>query len=688
MRLAVFSKKLARLPYLKAFLGVDEIVLNPTAVQAAQVDLVAGWGRKPNTARAREFAQRLRLPYLSLEDGFLRSVGLGRKGAVGISLVQDRTGIYYDATEASDLENLLNGDLDWLTRDKRELAREAIDFIRRNRLSKYNGAPDFAADSLPEAQQRVLIVDQVAGDASLTLGMAETRLETILDAAIEENPNATIYVKLHPETVAGCRRGMFSERQYERRVQFITGDFNPHSVIAPMDKVYVATSQMGFDALLQGKQVVCFGMPFYAGWGLTDDRVACPRRTARRSLEEVFAAAFIEYSRYVNPVTGKRCGIMTALRHLDLQSRMEQLNRADVYCFGIRHWTRVNVKPFLQSTRNRVRFVKSVAEARRAGIGKGDQVVIWGARRPDGLDQLLQITQQPPLIMEDGFLRSVGLGSDFVRPSSLVLDPNGIYFDPSRPSLLENLLNATRFSTPVLNKAARVRRKIIASRLTKYNNEPEQLLDLSAAAGRPIILAPGQVEDDASIRLGCQEVNTNLGLLRAIRKHHPDAFVIFKPHPDVLSGNRKGKVRLSEALQYCDAVIDNVSITTCLDAVDEVHTMTSLVGFEALMRDIPVTTYGLPFYAGWGLTRDRLDIPRRNRQLSIDELVAGALLLYPRYYDWDSGTFTDCEGVIDKLIESRNRLLTERRDAPFEVTYIERQLRKLGKIVQGVMHGA
>lgn len=687
MRLAVFSAKLAQLPYLKAFLGVDEILLNPAANKAETIDLVAGWGAKANTARARRFAERHQLPYVSLEDGFLRSVGLGRKGAVGISLILDRAGVYYDATRPSDLENLLNGDGDWFTPEKGELARQAIEFMLANKLSKYNGGADFPTDDLPEGQ-RVLIVDQVAGDASLTLGLAETRLTTILDAAIAENPDATIFVKLHPETVAGCRRGLFSEQQYNKRVRFITGDFNPHSVIEPMDKVYVATSQMGFDALLQGKEVVCFGMPFYAGWGLTDDRVACSRRTARRGIEEVFAAAFIEYTRYVNPVTGRRCGIMEALRHLDLQTRMEQLNRANVYCFGIRHWTRVNVKPFLQSSRNKIRFVKTVAEARKAGIRKGDQVVIWGTRRPKGLDQLLQITQNPPLAMEDGFLRSVGLGSDFVRPSSLVLDPNGIYFDPARPSLLENLLNASRFPESLLNKAGRVRRKIIASRLTKYNNEPEQLIDLSAAAGRPIILAPGQVEDDASVRLGCQDVNTNLKLLQAIRENRPDAYIIFKPHPDVVSGNRNGKVRLGDALKYCDAVIDNVSIATCLDAVDEVHTMTSLVGFEALMRKLPVTTYGLPFYAGWGLTEDRLEIPRRDRQLTLDELVAGALLLYPRYYDWDSGAFTDCEGVIDKLIESRNKLLTEGQDSAFEVTYLERQLRKLGKIVQGVLHGA
>ena len=179
------------------------------------------------------------------------------------------------------------------------------------------------------------------------------------------------------------------------------------------------------------------------------------------------------YSRYVNPVTGTRCDILEALEYLELQTRMEKLNSSDIYCFGIRHWTRVNIKPFLSSNHNKVVFVKTVAAAKKAGIKKHDQVVIWGTREPPGLDELINITQKHLLSMEDGFLRSVGLGSDLVRPSSLVLDPEGIYFDPSQPSQLELLLANTTFSQALLQQAIRVRTKVIQSRLTKYNHEPD-----------------------------------------------------------------------------------------------------------------------------------------------------------------------------------------------------------------------
>jgi len=84
--------------------------------------------------------------------------------------------------------------------------------------------------------------------------------------------------------------------------------------------------------------------------------------------------------------------------------------------------------------------------------------------------------------------------------------------------------------------------------------------------------------------------------------------------------------------------------------VDEVHVNTSLTGFEALLRHKPVTTYGVPFYAGWGLTTDLGPVPsRRNATRTLDELVAAALLLYPRYLDPLTGLPCPAEVVVGRL---------------------------------------
>lgn len=685
-RAVTFSRGIASLPNLRELVGVREVSLyKPFLVKRS--NLVLGWGRKSNTQKAFRYAKRHGLPFYRLEDGFLRSVGLGKQGYPSISLVVDPVGIYYDYHMPSALEQIINrGDVRF-SREMLETAQQAMELIVKHNISKYNGAPDADPEPFQSGKTNVLLVDQVAGDSSLIYGMPEGfNLAQMITAAKDENPQAQLYVKLHPETIVGFRTGCFDALKIDSSIQFITDDLNPLSVLKYMDRVYVGTSLMGFEALMLGKSVVCFGMPFYAGWGLTDDRMYCSRRNRRRSVLEVFAAAYLLYSRYVNPQTGQRCSILDALQCLIREIEFDRRNHPDFFCFGMRHWKRYNVLPYLRSTRNRVVFVSTPKQARRKGIKKNSQIVVWGARSPQGLDELVRVTGRQPWRMEDGFLRSVGLGSDLVRPSSLVLDSEGIYFDPTKPSQLERLLSSLVLTPQLQERAARVREKIVCLRLTKYNTEPHLALDLSESKDKKRILVPGQVETDASIDLGCSEISTNIALLEAVRARNPNAFIIYKPHPDVVSGNRKGKVSHPAVATLCDRVVDSVNIPNCLECVEEVHTMTSLVGFEALLRELKVVVYGTPFYAGWGLTEDQIPIPRRTRKLTLDELVAGTLLLYPRYYDWQAGCWNDCEGAIDRLISVLEIARQARGITRLQPSYVERQIRKLGLLFKGIAY--
>jgi capsular polysaccharide export protein len=130
----------------------------------------------------------------------------------------------------------------------------------------------------------------------------------------------------------------------------------------------------------------------------------------------------------------------------------------------------------------------------------------------------------------------------------------------------------------------------------------------------------------------------------------PDAFILYKPHPDVLAGHRRGDIPDAECLRFADKIVTNVPIASLIDMVDEVHVNTSLTGFEALLRQKPVTAYGVPFYAGWGLTTDLGPVPeRRTARRSVDELVAAALLLYPRYLDPVTGLPCPAEVVVERL---------------------------------------
>ncbi len=325
-------------------------------------------------------------------------------------------------------------------------------------------------------------------------------------------------------------------------------------------------------------------------------------------------------------------------------------------------------------------FVPDVARAAALRPGPADTLFFWGAQAPTGVAELLAHSGAQCLHMEDGFVRSVGLGSDLIRPLSLALDRRGLYFDATHESDLEHLLNTAQFSAGELQQAQQVRAFIVQHGITKYNLEPRCAVQWPAG-GRTVVLVPGQVEDDASIRLGCTHIKTNLDLLRAARQARPGAFIVYKPHPDVLSKNRRGGVALTAARAFADYVEAGVSVVSCLDACDEVHTMTSQSGFDALLRGKRVVTYGQPFYAGWGLTQDRAENPvafaRRTRCLSLDELVAGALLRYPIYWDWESRGYTTCLTVLHRLLEQRTALELSGGLERLRVGFARRQMRKV-----------
>jgi capsular polysaccharide export protein len=274
------------------------------------------------------------------------------------------------------------------------------------------------------------------------------------------------------------------------------------------------------------------------------------------------------------------------------------------------------------------------------------------------LEALCRNAGVPLIRMEDGFIRSVGLGSNFQWPYSLVLDRRGIYYDPSQPSDLEVILNGLA-SRPdhdeLCRRACQLREFIVAKGLTKYNVGGGGPSRDRWPADRRILLVPGQVEDDASVHRGGCGIRNNFELLQAVRRYEPDAFIIYKPHPDVEVRNRKGRIPDEQALTVADEVVRDVRMDAMLAVVDEVHTLTSLTGFEALLRGIPVCTYGGPFYSGWGLTDDRATersfLARRGARLTLDELTAGTLLLYPNYYDWQTKSFCSAEDVCRRLLQ-------------------------------------
>jgi len=282
-----------------------------------------GWGRKKTGRFARWCHNKFGGTIVLLEDGFIRSLGLGVNGSPSFSLVEDNIGIYYDATAPSKLENILNT-YDFASDAKlMKDAAKAMKLVQKHCISKYNNAPLVDEGFLTRYEmtdsneKRVLIIAQTAGDASLEYGLAgQFSTSQMIESALIENPDAKLYLKVHPDVLSGKKSSDVDVVYAKKHCIIIEENVNPISLLKHFSKVYTKTSGMGFEALIVGCECVCFGMPYYAGWGVTQDKLTCKRRVKQRSVEEIFAASYILYTRYYNPYKKKDSDIFDTIEEI------------------------------------------------------------------------------------------------------------------------------------------------------------------------------------------------------------------------------------------------------------------------------------------------------------------------------------------------------------------------------------
>lgn len=645
----VTSKGMLKIQGLSAMLGEPVFYhLNPRVKLSHQTH-VAGWGRKASFEDAKAFAARHHLQLVCLEDGFIRSLGLGKSGAQALSIVKDTTGIYFDSSKVSDLESLIYQSENPQNNEK---AKQVIHTIKTHGITKYN--QNFVALDAHQfaAQKNILLIDQTFGDQSIKYaGASAHTFKLMLKQALDDHPDATIWIKTHPDVVAGKAKGHYDFDDFAMpRVKIIAEPYNPYELLNYIAEVYVVSSHLGFEALMNGNRVKCFGVAWYTGWGLTlDDHAPMDlvqgRRSKNKSLNHLFHCAYMQYASYVSPITGEKCEIETILELLITNQYFQKRLAGYKSAYGFSGWKKKFIRDFLNFQRSEIDFYRFTLPNRQP------PVIAWGKKAK----LLVAKDYKNVWTVEDGFIRSHGLGANLVRPYSLVFDDVGIYYDATKPSRLENILNQIELDTEQQRRAQKILDKLIQLNITKYNVGDAK--NLQRPNAKQVLLVTGQVEDDLSVQLGGLRIKTNLDLLKAVRQKNPDAYIIYKPHPDVHAGLRVGQISESTILEYANQIELTASIVECFEISDELHTISSLSGFEALLRGVNVYCYGMPFYAGWGLTIDVEKCNRRNKQLNLNELIYGVLVRYALYNLPETERFgiplVNVEDVIDAVFKER-----------------------------------
>lgn len=588
---------------------------------ANEVHSLVCWGYKPTSHKAEKLANKRNLNLVRLEDGFITHLP---NCATKLSVCSDSLGMHY--SEASDLHKLCTKKR---SIKQLERARSAIAYKNTHYISKYNHNPVTTFNQLKTGKQYVLIADQISDDESVKHSRAsiDTYLQMIKDA-LEQNKEHEILINVHPDNkkkkpfsslIPDVTR---SELLVNERVHFITTPINAMQLIKQCSHVYTISSLIGFEAVLMDKTVKVYGTPFYAGYGLTED-VKAHFKTSL-SKEAVFYAAYIDYCTYINPFSEQKCEIEDVM----------EIIAANIRCMPL---TQVIIKKPSLWKRNFIKRFLSHYSLLEPAFSSDFYNAEWGYTRDSDC----------PLSIEDGFVRSVGLGSSLTLPSSLVIDKGGIYYDFLSDSELQHILNNKEFTQRELERSEKIIDYLREHKISKYNLSNQAV----QTPTRPYVLVPGQVETDKSlIASGCGYKNADA--VKIAKERYPNHLIVYRPHPDVVY-NGVSQQDETRASDLADITTTQGDIIQWIENASGVVTITSNSGFEAILRDIPVYCLGYPYYYGYGLTQSEVDLPNRRRKLDIFMLVAGVLIRYPRYIDNESGLFCRVEEILSKLQSSK-----------------------------------
>jgi capsular polysaccharide export protein len=634
----VFSRNSLAFPHLDILLGVAEVVGFPRGSDAAGLDFVVGWGDKPSARRPRAFAQRHGTAFLAAEDGFLRSVGAHRIKPPPLSLVLDDEGIYYRAATPSRLERLITA-APRFDATRRAAAERAMVRVRTEKLTKYNVlGPPSAADGRPVA---VLLVDQVFGDQSIAGGLASAAsFAAMVTAALAEASAADIAVKVHPDVLAGRASGYLLEHARRHGLALIADAGNPFDLLARVGRVFTVSSQLGFEALVAGVSVRTFGVPFYAGWSLTEDTpteaaavAALARRAQPRTLQEVFAAAYVAYPRYADPVRREAIGVEQAIDRL------------------------LEWREGLAPRRSPVTLLGSPLDPRLAeAVAGGGGAAVTRAPAPadapvDG-ERFFWCGETPPTAgfggARPGLLRDDRLAAAYGFDGSVHWDPAG---DPlADGGALAALLASGEVGPVERARAGAVLSLLAGTAFARVGLIAERRLGAAAGdAAAPTVAVLLAAACEGAVPLG-ESLPGEADIVAAVRAERPDAAVVVlreRPRP-----------RLDRARAWRNTLLPprrtapppRRTMPAMLGRIVAVHTDAAASALDALALGLPVVVHGRALYAGWGFTVDR-DPPPRPRRLSFEDFIALAVVRGTAWTDPVSGLPATAEEVM-RLFET------------------------------------
>ncbi len=279
--------------------------------------------------------------------------------------------------------------------------------------------------------------------------------------------------------------------------------------------------------------------------------------------------------------------------------------------------------------------------------GPDDTIGVWGVSPTAHRGEALAARTGAPLLrVEDAFLRSVLPGRDGEPAMGLALDHTGAHFASAQPSDLETLLATHPLDdTALLTRARHAMEAMARDHVSKYNAWD----DAAPLPEAPYVLVIDQTRGDASIANAGASPETFRDMLAAAEIEHRRLKIVIKTHPETAAGHRPGHFGPEDATGNRVLLTAPVDPWALMQGAVAVYTVSSGMGFEAILAGHRPRVFGQPFYCGWGLTDDENPVARRTRRLTRAQLFVAAMILYPTWYDPHHDQLCGVEQVIAAL---------------------------------------
>ncbi len=579
-----------------------------------------------------------------VEEGFLAYLRHPICGQSPLSLIIGRTGIHYDSTRPSDLQSILTQTVASWSDGMGARARRIMATIKRLRLSKYNHQEGSLGEG-PQRRYRVLLVDQSTESRALRYGGANSGIfEQMMDSACKAFPETDVVVKMHPDhdlrRTKSILHGMIPPG-----VRVVPPGVNIWSVLDQVDEVYTVSSQVGFEALMAGKKVVCFGQPFYSGWGLTTD-VASRRGSGRQlTLEQLVYGVLVKYPLYIHPERQEFCEIEEILSYLE-SAHLGTLGFYErIYTVGLRRQQKLVLTEYLRAHLALNVSHISQKSARSRTFSSTEAVLYWEPREYHG-DDLSYLESRGVSVLRAGPWPVDPIQGDRTKPNCLQITRNRLYNDGSSQNDLVLLLEQAHFDSDLLRRAESLQQNFLA--ILDQDTKIRSHILSNHSIDRRIALVLGQGEGEGPLGVREKAVSTDHELLAKVRQDFPEAYILYAPPVGEASSEKRLPMSVESTLY--DQLVRPEHAASCFKLADTVHVVSAFRGIYALIYGKLLYTYGRPFYAGWGLTQDAEVFVGRSRQRSLTELLCAIFILGPTYFNWLTHTSGTPEEAVRRFL--------------------------------------